>query len=302
MPRTLTRLSTRLKENKSSYNQWLQFIKLLRTKQWIKNAFLFAGIIFAQQLGEPGKLLRVLISFAAFCMISSALYILNDWVDVENDRNHPKKKYRPLASKAIKIPVAASFMVVLMAAGLGISFFLGLQFGIWALLYALSTISYSFYLKHVPIIDVMTIAAGFLIRTVDGAVVIHVRISPWLLLCAGLLSLFLALTKRRQELLITEGAATREVLGQYSIGFLDQAIMIVTAATLTSYFLYTFSAHKQWMMITIPFVLFGIFRYLLLSQTQGKGEEPEQILWSDKPFISNLLIWAICSAILIYLK
>jgi 4-hydroxybenzoate polyprenyltransferase len=288
--------------NDKSNDRLFQFVRLLRMKQWVKNFFLFAGIIFSQQLGQPKQLIKVMIGFAAFCMISSALYILNDWVDVENDRNHPKKKYRPLASRAIKIPVAIGLMAVLMAGGLGISFFLGIPFGILAFVYAGLTVTYSFYLKRIPIIDVMTIAAGFLFRTIAGAVVIHVRISPWLLVCAGLLSLFLAFTKRRQELLGTEGAATREVLGQYSVGFLDQVIMIVTAATLTSYFLYTFSAHSQWMMITIPFVLFGIFRYLLLSQTYGKGEEPEQIIWSDKPFMINLLIWAASSAVFIYLK
>jgi 4-hydroxybenzoate polyprenyltransferase len=285
-----------------SQKQMFLFIKLLRIRQWIKNLFLFAGIIFARQFDQPAQLLKVMIGFAAFCMISSALYILNDWVDIEKDRNHPKKKYRPLACGAIKIPVAAGIMVALFGVGLGVAFVLGGYFGLVALLYVGLTIGYSFYLKHLPIIDVMTIAAGFLLRTVAGAVAIDVRISPWLIVCVGLLSLFLAFTKRRQELLTTEGTATRKVLGQYSLGFLDQVLTIVTAATLTSYFLYTFTVRTQWMMLTIPFVLFGIFRYLLLSQTQGEGEEPEQVIYSDVPFLINLVIWTVLSGGIIYLN
>jgi 4-hydroxybenzoate polyprenyltransferase len=285
-----------------SENYRLLFVRLLRVRQWIKNLFLFAGIIFARQFDQPLQLLKVLVGFAAFCMISSALYILNDWVDIEKDRNHPKKKARPLASGAIKISVAAGLMVALFGAGLGVAFVLGKYFGLVALLYVALTIGYSFYLKHLPIIDVMTIAAGFLLRTVAGAVAIDVRISPWLIVCVGLLSLFLAFTKRRQELLTTDGTATRKVLGEYSLGFLDQVLTIVTAATLTSYFLYTFTVRTQWMMLTIPFVLFGIFRYLLLSQTQGEGEEPEQVIYSDLPFLINLVIWTVLSGAIIYLN
>jgi 4-hydroxybenzoate polyprenyltransferase len=285
-----------------SWDQMSLLARLLRVKQWIKNLFLFAGIIFARQFDQPGQLLKVMIGFTAFCMLSSALYILNDWVDIEKDRNHPKKKYRPLASGAIKIPVAAGIMGALFGAGLGIAFVLGGYFGILALTYAGLIIGYSFYLKHLPIIDVMTIAAGFLLRTVAGVVAIDVRISPWLIVCVGLLSLFLAFTKRRQELLTTDGTATRKVLGEYSLGFLDQALTVVTAATLTSYFLYTFTVRTQWMMLTIPFVLFGIFRYLLLSQTQGEGEEPEQVIYSDVPFLVNLVIWTVLSGVIIYLN
>ncbi|MGD9156156.1 MAG: decaprenyl-phosphate phosphoribosyltransferase, partial [Bacillota bacterium] len=273
-----------------------------RVHQWIKNLFLFAGIIFARQFDQPAQLVKVMVGFVAFCMISSALYILNDWVDIEKDRKHPKKKYRPLASGAITIPLALGLMLALLGLGVGVAFDLGWYFVLLALTYAGLTIGYTFYLKHIPIIDVMTIAAGFLLRTVAGTVAINVRISPWLIVCVGLLSLFLAFTKRRQELLTTDGTATRQVLGQYSLGFLDQALNIVTAATLTSYFLYTFTARTQWMMITIPFVLFGIFRYLLLSQTQGEGEEPEQIIYSDIPFLVNLVIWTVVSGLIIYFK
>jgi 4-hydroxybenzoate polyprenyltransferase len=277
-------------------------MRLLRVHQWIKNLFLFAGIIFARQFDQPAQLVKVMVGFVAFCMISSALYILNDWVDIEKDRKHPKKKYRPLASGAITIPLALGLMLALLGLGVGVAFDLGWYFVLLALTYAGLTIGYTFYLKHIPIIDVMTIAAGFLLRTVAGTVAINVRISPWLIVCVGLLSLFLAFTKRRQELLTTDGTATRQVLGQYSLGFLDQALNIVTAATLTSYFLYTFTARTQWMMITIPFVLFGIFRYLLLSQTQGEGEEPEQIIYSDIPFLVNLVIWTVVSGLIIYFK
>ena len=275
--------------------------KTLRIKQWTKNLLLFAGLIFARQLHDPAQLLKVGWAFAAFCMLSSALYIFNDLLDLEKDRNHPRKKYRPLASGALKIPLAIGIMTGLLLGGLGITLYLNvLFFSLAALCYLGQTIAYSLFLKRVVIVDVMTLASGFVLRAVAGALVINVPISPWLLVCTMLLALFLALTKRRQELQTSGSNESRPVLDSYTIAFLDQVITIVTAATLTGYFLYAFTAHSVWMMLTIPFVIYGLFRYLLLTYARGWGEEPEQVLLSDWPFILNICLWLITSATIIY--
>jgi 4-hydroxybenzoate polyprenyltransferase len=275
-------------------------IKTLRVKQWTKNLLLFAGAVFARQILIYPKLIRVSIAFFVFCLLSSALYIINDLNDLPSDRNHPRKRFRPIASGAIPIPVAITISVMLGVISFSIAYFLGLPFFITAIGYAFLTVAYTFYLKRLVIIDVMTIAAGFVLRAVAGAAVINVAISPWLLVCTLLLALFLALTKRQQELQNNGTESGRMVLNLYSAIFLNQVITIVTAATLTGYFLYTFTAHTEKLMITILFVIYGIFRYLFLTHREGSGEEPEQVLWSDLPFMINLLSWIICSGIIIY--
>lgn len=275
-------------------------IKTLRVKQWTKNLLLFAGAVFARQILIYPKLIRVSMAFFVFCLLSSALYIINDLKDLPSDRNHPRKRFRPLASGAIPIPVAIVLSGMLGVISLSIAYFLGLPFFITAIGYALSTVAYTFYLKRLVIIDVMTIAAGFVLRAVAGAAVIHVAISSWLLICTLLLALFLALTKRQQELQNNGTESGRVVLNLYSTVYLDRVITIVTAATLTGYFLYTFTAHTEKLMLTIPFVIYGIFRYLFLTHREGSGEEPEQVLVSDLPFMINLVSWIICSGIIIY--
>jgi 4-hydroxybenzoate polyprenyltransferase len=284
-----------------SYGQTLVLlIKTLRVKQWTKNLLLFAGAVFARQILIYPKLIRVSIAFFVFCVLSSALYIINDLNDLPSDRNHPRKRFRPIASEAISIPAAIVLSVMLGVISFVIAYFLGFPFFITAIGYALLTVAYTFYLKRLVIIDVMTIAAGFVLRAVAGAAVINVAISPWLLVCTLLLALFLALTKRQQELQNNGTESGRTVLNLYSASFLNQVITIVTAATLTGYFLYTFTAHTEKLMITILFVIYGIFRYLFLTHREGSGEEPEQVLWSDLPFMINLLSWIICSGIIIY--
>jgi 4-hydroxybenzoate polyprenyltransferase len=290
-----------IKKKTSKTGQLKHWLKLFRVKQWTKNGLLFAGIIFTRQLHVLPLLLKVVAGVGVFCLLSSALYICNDIMDLEQDRNHPRKKFRPLASGALSVPIAMTAAVLLGIVALGTAFLLGLHFFLAAVAYAGLTLAYSLYLKRIALIDVMTIAAGFVLRAVAGALVISVPISPWLLVCTLLLALFLALTKRRQELQQNGSTGTRRVLEIYTIAFLDQAITIVTAAALTGYFLYTFSAHTQWLMLTIPFVLYGIFRYLLLAHGQGVGEEPEEVLLRDGPFIANIILWLIACGIIMYL-
>jgi 4-hydroxybenzoate polyprenyltransferase len=289
------------KHQKDIISQVKLWLKLFRVKQWTKNGLLFMGIIFTRQLHVVPLLLKVLAGFGVFCLLSSTLYIFNDIMDIEKDRNHPRKQFRPLASGALPVPAAAAVAALLGTMALIAAYLLGWEFFLAAIAYAGMTLAYSLYLKRIALIDVMTIAAGFVLRAVAGALVISVPISPWLLVCTLLLALFLALTKRRQELQQNGNSGTRRVLETYTVAFLDQAITIVTAATLTGYFLYTFTAHTQWLMLTIPFVLYGIFRYLLLAHGQGMGEEPEEVLLRDGPFIANIILWLIACSIIMYL-
>lgn len=283
-----------------SFKRLSVIIRTLRVKQWTKNLLLFAGVVFARQLLIISQMERVVTAFMVFCLLSSALYIFNDIMDLESDRNHPRKKFRPIASGAVSIPAAICLLSLLGALSLITAYILGVLFFEATLVYAAQTILYSLYLKRLVIIDVMAIATGFVLRAVAGALVIDVPISPWLLVCTLLLALFLALIKRRQEVLSNGTGGSRHVLSSYPIAFLDQAISIITAATLTGYFLYTFTAHTERLMLTIPFVIYGIFRYLLLTYRQGAGEEPEHVLVSDIPFLINLFLWLVCSGVIMY--
>ncbi|MGE5559213.1 MAG: decaprenyl-phosphate phosphoribosyltransferase [Bacillota bacterium] len=280
-------------------------LQTLRCKQWTKNFFIFAGIVFARRFFVIPDLIRVALGFAVFCLVSSGLYIINDLMDLEHDRAHPRKSLRPLARGAISIPAALAVMVLAFSAGAYIALQLGPEF-LWVVSgYAVLIILYSMYLKKLAIIDVMTIAAGFVLRTLAGTVLIRVPHSSWLLVCTLLLALFLALIKRRQELFAANanGNGGRKVLESYSAVFLDQAITIITASTLTGYFLYTFgSKHGERLMLTIPFVLYGVFRYLLLTHREGLGEEPEEVLLTDTPFIVNIFLWIVTSMVLIYIS
>ncbi len=243
--------------------------------------------------------LRTLGGFAAFCLLSGLTYLLNDIQDVAADKQHPKKKKRPIASGRLPLGVAKT------AAWLGIplilalsTYTLGLPFGAVALLYLCVTLSYSFYLKNVVLIDVLAVASGFVLRAVAGAVAINVEPSEWLLLCTLLLALFLALSKRRGEI-VALGAAppTRAILAEYSLPMLEQMINIVASTCLIAYTLYTFYSQtgqgRPYLMATVPFVLYGLFRYLYLSQKKGMGEAPETVLLEDLPLKINLLLWAL---------
>jgi 4-hydroxybenzoate polyprenyltransferase len=274
----------------------------LRPRQWTKNLLLFAGIIFAAKLGDLSRWAEALAAFAAYCAASSASYLVNDVRDAPHDRMHPTKRLRPIAhgelSPRLAEALAAALVVgaVLLVALLGLAsiLFLGTFFGLQA--------AYTLSLKHVVLLDVMTIGGLFVVRAAAGAAAVHVRISPWLLLCTALLALFLALAKRRGELVLVGAEATpgRPVLEGYSLALVDQLVTVVAASTVISYCLYTFTAREsKAMMITIPFVLFGVFRYLLLMHRRDLGEEPEEILLRDLPILLCIAGWAAVAAVIL---
>lgn len=283
-------------------------IREMRPKQWTKNLLLYAGALFSRRLLDPQAFGRATLAFLLFCALSSAVYILNDWVDLEQDRRHPRKRHRPLASGALPLPVAVAALVLLLLIGVGGSFlWLGTPFGLLALLYLAVMVAYSFWLKHIVILDVFTIAAGFVLRAFAGAVAIPVVISPWLFICTLLLALFLGLGKRRHELVLLEEAAGehRPILLEYTPQLLDEMMGVVTASVVIAYSLYTFSAENlpenHAMMFTIPFVLYGIFRYLYLVHRRNEGGSPEELLLGDWPLLLDVVLWGLTSMAILYL-
>ena len=278
------------------------WLAALRPRQWTKNLLVFAAVIFADQLGDPKRVLEAVVAFVAYCAASSAAYLVNDVRDAELDRLHPVKRDRPVASGLVTTRSALVAAVVLATVALALTAALGPWSVLVLCAFAAIQIAYSLGLKHVVLIDVMTIAALFVVRAVAGAVAVRVPISPWLLLCTGLLALFLALAKRRGELVLVGAERTpgRPVLEGYSLALVDQLVTIVAASTVIAYALYTFTARPgDRMMATIPFVLFGVFRYLLLIHREDVGEEPEHVLLSDKPILICVALWAVTSAILL---
>jgi 4-hydroxybenzoate polyprenyltransferase len=274
----------------------------LRPRQWTKNLLLFAGIVFAAKLGDGWRWLDALAAFVAYCAASSAAYLVNDVRDVEHDRAHPVKRARPIARGEVSPRVAYALAGALLAAAVALVAPLGLpSLGFLAGFVALQA-AYTARLKHVVLIDVMTIAGLFVLRAAAGAAGVHVRISPWLLLCTALLALFLALAKRRGELVLVGAEATpgRPVLEGYSLALVDQLVSVVAASTVISYSLYTFTARdSKALMVTIPFVVFGVFRYLLLIHRQDLGEEPEEVLLRDAPILACIAAWAVCAAVIL---
>jgi len=284
-------------------------IKTMRPRQWVtKNIFIFAAIVFDKQLFALDSFLRTLAGFALFCLISSSVYIFNDIADVEADRQHPEKKNRPIPSGKLPIPAAWTAGVLLAAVTLGAGYLLAPSFGYVMGLYFLLIMVYSKWLKHIPIVDVLVISAGFVLRVGAGVTLIQVeRFSPWLYVVMTLLSLFLGFGKRRAELaLLLQGAGShRKVLDGYTLPLLDQYIMIVSGTTIVAYSLYTFSApnvpENHSMMLTIPFVVYTIFRYLYLIEVKHAGGAPEEILLSDRPFQIAMFLWVATVIVIFYL-
>jgi 4-hydroxybenzoate polyprenyltransferase len=276
----------------------------LRPRQWTKNLLLFAGIVFAAKLGDGWRWLDALAAFAAYCAASSAAYLVNDVRDAPHDRVHPVKRARPIARGELSPRAAYALAAWLAVLGVGLIVPLGaVSVGFLAGFVALQA-AYTLSLKHVVLIDVMAISGLFVVRAAAGAAAVHVRISPWLLLCTALLALFLALAKRRGELVLVGAEATpgRPVLEGYSLALVDQLVAVVAACTVISYSLYTFTARdSKAMMVTIPFVVFGVFRYLLLVHRQDLGEEPEEVLLRDVPILLCMAGWAACAALLLAL-
>jgi 4-hydroxybenzoate polyprenyltransferase len=274
----------------------------LRPRQWTKNLLLFAGIIFAAEIGDLSRWVEAFAAFVAYCAASSASYLVNDVRDAPHDRLHPVKRSRPIARGELS-PRAAE---ALAAALLLVAFALVIPLGIASILFLCGFLAlqaaYTLSLKHVVLLDVMTIGGLFVIRAAAGAAAVDVRISPWLLLCTALLALFLALAKRRGELVLVGAEATpgRPVLEGYSLALVDQLVTIVAASTVISYCLYTFTARdSKAMMVTIPFVVFGVFRYLLLMHRRDLGEEPEEVLLRDVPILLCIAGWAACAAVIL---
>jgi len=281
----------------------------MRPEQWIKNFLVFAALLFSKNLLSLSKNIEAIIGFTIFCMITGCAYMINDLVDLEKDKLHSVKSRRPLASGKLKKDTAIKIVVLVCLASLFSAFYMNILFGIIILAYFLLNIGYSIYLKNIVIIDVVSIAAGFVLRVLGGAVIISVVASQWLILCTILLSLFLGFSKRRHELVLLEDSATshRKVLEHYSPYLLDQMIAVVTASTLICYALYTMSKDTieklgtSKLIYTIPFVLYGIFRYLYLVHQKEDGGSPTEIMFTDKPMIINICLWIISSIIFIYI-
>ncbi|MFT4624144.1 MAG: 4-hydroxybenzoate polyprenyltransferase [Myxococcota bacterium] len=265
----------------------LAAVKQLRPKQWTKNAFLFAALIFSAEFLDPVSVMRACIGFAAFCLLSSTGYVLNDFLDREADRKHPKKRFRPIASGALPIPMAWVLMLVIAVGGSALAINLSWQFLAIAYLYLFTTLSYSFYFKHRVILDVMVLSSGFVWRAIAGAIAIGVAVSPWLFLCTAFLALFLGFNKRRAELLhVGANTGTRRNLQDYSPKMLEQFQSIVTGSTVLCYALYTVNNnHTTWMVLTIPWVLYGVFRYIYLVDRHGEGGAPDETLLRDRPML-----------------
>lgn len=274
---------------------WL-FIKELRPKQWTKNILVFAALIFTIPNITVPMIYSALAGFLLFSFISGCVYILNDLVDLEIDRQHPDKKDRPMASGELAPALAVSLGLVILIASLAASFYLSISFAMVLIAYLLLNMAYSFYLKKIVIIDVMVIAAGFVLRAAGGAFVIDVPMTPWFIICIALLALFLAISKRRHELVLfeTQESEGRAVLQQYSAKLLDEMNSIVTTATIISYAFFTFTSGRSiYLMWTIPLVIYGIFRYLYLIHIENKGGKPDEILLEDKPILITVTLYAL---------
>jgi 4-hydroxybenzoate polyprenyltransferase len=287
-----------------------EIIKSLRPHQWTKNFFVFAPLIFSENVFNFPLILKSVLAFVLFCVLSGAIYIWNDLRDIDEDKLHPVKSQRPLASGRLEKTPAVVAFVFLCVLGLSLSFVLNLNFFLLALGYVLLQLAYSGWLKHVVILDVLLVAAGFLIRVIAGGVAIKVDISAWLLICTFLLALFIALSKRRHELIFLEKEASshRPILKEYSPYLLDQMISVVTASTVIAYCLYTISEEtiakfgSSNLIFTVPFVLYGIFRYLYLIHQKCEGGSPESLLIKDKPFFFGILLWIVSAILILYVE
>jgi 4-hydroxybenzoate polyprenyltransferase len=286
----------------------LSLLVSLRPGQWTKNLFVFAGLVFGRKLLDPVAALHSALAFTIFCALSGAVYLVNDVADRESDARHPHKRNRPIASGVLPPSTALVAAAVLLVTALAAAYRLDARFFLDALAYVVLLGLYSAWFKHVVIIDVLTIAIGFVLRVSAGALVIHVPISPWLLVCTILLALFLALSKRRHELVLLADGATghRRILQEYSPYLLDQMIGVVTASTLMAYILYATSTETaerfgtSLLGLTIPFPLYGIFRYLYLVHLKEGGGSPSELLLTDRPLLLCVALWAVAAAVIIY--
>lgn len=294
---------------KSLFRTASLLFRSLRIYQWTKNLLVLAALLFAKEFSNPEQVLNSIMAFFAFCMASSASYLLNDLIDIEKDRAHPRKCKRPLASGELSPASAIVLMAVLFAVGAGIAWTLRPQFLVALLAYVTLTISYSLFLKNLIIIDVMTVALGFVVRAIAGAVALQVGFSNWLVVCTLFLALFLALSKRRHELTLLEGGAGshRSVLFHYSVHYVDQLILIMAGAAIITYTIYTCSPEvverlgTDQLYYTLPFVVYGMARYLFLVHHKTGGGDPSAALLQDAPLGLAVAGWGIACFLIIYL-
>jgi len=291
-------------------SSWKGLLRSLRPGQWIKNSVIFAALIFARQFLDPIAVGRTVYGFVLFCGVSSAVYLINDLLDASADRAHPTKSQRPIASGQVSPRRAAVAAIILALASLAAGFLLSRPFGAVLATYFLLNLAYSAWLKRIVILDVMVVASGFLLRAIAGGLVIDVEISRWLILCASLLSLFLVFCKRRHELsLLADSAADhRSTLRDYSFPFLDQMISVVTASTLVAYCFYTLSPEVEaklgtaYLPLTIPFVLYGIFRYLYLVYQREEGGSPTRTFFTDRPLLIDVALWTLTALFVLWYR
>ncbi len=285
----------------------IELLRLMRPHQWVKNTFVLTGLLFGHAWNDPVLLTKAIIAFVSFCLISSTIYIINDIVDIEEDRHHPSKRKRPLPSGKLKISTAAKFAALLGASGLGLAFFASpIVVGI-LLLYVIMNIAYSLKLKHVVILDVFIIATGFMLRILAGTLGLGIPPSQWLLLCGLMVTLFLGFSKRRAEIiaLSADKSAHRKVLEEYSPVLLDQMIVVTAAGLIMSYSLYTMSPETirihgtANLIYTVPFVIYGVFRYLYLLHHQSSGGDPSKDLVRDPHMLIVLLAYLTTTILLI---
>ena len=280
-------------------------LRLARPKQWTKNGFVLAGVLFAQKAFSASHVLDALLTLLAFCLLSGAVYAFNDVLDVDEDRKHPLKRFRPVASGEVPVPAAVIYSVLLVAAGLALCFYVNVGVGAAGLAYLALQAVYTPLLKHMAILDVMSISAGFVIRALAGVAAVNSPISPWLIVCTGLLTLFLGFSKRRHELAtLGDGAVGhRKNLRDYSVPLLDEMMNIMISATIIAYTLYTFTVYERqdeiFMMASIPFVVYGVFRYMLLVHRDGGGN-PDTLVLADRPLQISLFLWLVVVGVTIY--
>ncbi len=271
-------------------------VKTLRPKHWIKNVVVFAALVFSTSFFDLSKDLIAIGTFFIFCIAAGSVYIINDIVDRENDRKHPVKSKRPIASGELGIRFSGNSALILFLGSTAAGFFIHFHVGLIILMYIFANLAYSFWLEDVVIIDVFLISFGFVLRAIGGAIAIDVNISPWLIISTMFLALFLALNKRKAEINEADkvGGDTGGEAFPYTLPYLDQLIMIVTTATIVSYALYSFnSVHSDQILWTIPFVLYGVFRYMYLIEVKGYEGQLSEVLIKDKPLVGDILLWGI---------
>jgi len=285
-------------------------IRAMRPKQWTKNVLIYAGLVFDGQLFVPNALLQVTVSFLLLSFVASSIYLINDIIDIDRDRKHPVKRHRPLPSGQLRVSTALTAAITLPFFAMLAALTYSPQFTVVLLVYFVLHVLYSFWLKHIVIIDIMTITAGFVLRVAAGVVVVQVQnFSPWLYACTALLALFLAIGKRRQEMVLLEQRAqsVRSTYRAYSLPLLDDMLRMVTTSTFLAYLLYTIEAptikvaDTNLALITVPFVLYALFRYLYLIHVRGEGGAPDEVLLRDYPLLASIVLWGLTFVAILYL-